>query len=238
MDIPPYELPLPEPPASPEAGPVKPNLPIGGISGDPLCQILGQLEASIEKTVLIPDMYPDSLCRTLDKLEASIERQSPIIDRSPDPLQEILSRIENETEHQLPMAPKHSQDSPEEITLAMQDGFPQVNRQSRLPFAPSQKPEAFHREPLSLRQYPEPMHRMTGHSTGIRNSGNGFDWYCNIRQEWVSKDECDDCPDFEETDYDPDDKEDKRCRHSFSTFFDEQNKTEDKDTVSEEQADE
>jgi hypothetical protein len=79
---------------------------------------------------------------------------------------------------------------------------------------------------------------MTGHSTGIRNSGNGFDWYCNNRQEWVSKDECDDCPDFEETDYEPEDKEDKRCRHSFSTFSEEQDKTEDKNVDSEEPIDE
>jgi hypothetical protein len=158
-------------------------------------------------------------------LEASIERQSPIIDRSPNLLNETLSRLENEIEHQSSVAPKHKQDSPEEVTPPMQDGFSQMNRQFHPLFAPSQKPQAFHREPLSLRQYPEPIHRMTGHSTGIRNSGNGFDWYCNIRQEWVSEDECDDCPDFEETDYETKDKEDKRCRHSFLTLSDDWNKS-------------
>jgi len=236
MDIP-NELPLPEPPALPQAGPKQPN-PAIAVSGDQLCRVLGQLETSIEKTTSVSNAYPDPLCKILDNLETSVEQQRPIIDRSPDLLQERFSRLENEIEHQLPMAPKHKEDSHEEIVPPTQDGLSQMNRQSRLPFTPSQKPEAFHREPLLLRQHPEPMHRMSGHSTGIRNSGNGFDWYCNIRQEWVSKDECDDCPDFEETDYDPVDKEDKRCRHSFPTFFEEQNKTEDENTDLEEQTDE
>lgn len=233
MDVP-YELPLPEPPVPPEAGSVQPN----PVSGDQLCRVLGQLEASIEKTTSVSNAYPDPLCKILDNLEASVEQQRPIIDRSPDPLQETLSRLENEIEHQSSVALKHKQDSPEEVTSHRQDGFPQINRQSHLPFAPSQKPEAFHKEPLSLRQYSEPMHRMTGHSTGIRNSGNGFDWYCNIRQEWVSKDECDDCPDFEETEYETENKEDKRCRHSFSTFSEEQDNTADENIDSEDQADE
>jgi hypothetical protein len=223
MDIP-NELPLPEPSVPPQADPAQPILPIGSVSGDPLCRILDRLEASIEQPV--PAMCPDPLCRTLDKLEASIEQQPPVF-HSPKPLNEILDRLENETEHQT-YTPKHKQDSQEEVAPFMQNDFPLVNRQFRHPFAPTQKPETYHRESSPLRQYPEPTHRMTGHRTGIRNSGNGFDWYCNVRQEWVSKDECNGCSDFEEPDYVDESEGDVRCRYSYSTFNEEQNNVEEK----------
>jgi hypothetical protein len=129
-----------------------------------------------------------------------------------------LDRPERELKKKLPVEPELRRDSIEGTPPSKQEGLPQVlskGQEPRLIPMPSQRPEVVRRELASSRQYPEPVRRMTGHSTGIRNSGNGFAWYCNIRQEWVSKDECDDCSDFEETDYDPDDKEDKRCRHSF-----------------------
>jgi len=129
MDTP-YELPLPELPVPPQASPAQPDLPINGIAGDPLCQILGHLEASIEQPV--SGSYPDPLCNTLDKLEASIEQQRPVIDCSPDPINETLSQLEKKIESQHSVAPK--KDLPEE-TSPMQDSFPQTNRQSRFPSA-------------------------------------------------------------------------------------------------------
>lgn len=208
------ELPLPE---SPEPLREEPVLPIGNVPGDPLCRMLDQLEASIEQPVI--NMFPDQLSISLDRLESSIERHTPPVDPFPDTLYETLGRLEKEIENQPPVAPGASQ---EEIDPAIQNGFKQMsNRQSPPPFGSLQKPEPFRRESLPLRQHPEPTYRMRGHSTGIRNSGNGFDWYCNLHQEWVSKDECESCSDFEEPDYVEEGREDVRCRYSYTSSSEE-----------------
>lgn len=207
--------------------------------GDSLCRQLDSIEESIEYQGPIWLKDCDPLCRELDRVEDSATQLFPstgpmpkgfllALDRPekepksevlPDPLHEILDRLEKETERQQSTAP------PKDTITPSLDVFPQLNnKQSRDVFISSRGPEAFHREPLTSRQYSESVHKMTGHSTGIRNSGNGFDWYCNIREQWVSRDECDDCPDFEETDYEPEDKADKRCRHSFSSYSSDEDK--------------
>ena len=203
-----FDTPIPELPDTPETNPVV--LDPASILGDPLCQMLGKLEASIELPVL--GLSPDPSCDIPDELESYVERQRPVIDCSPDPMNEILSQLEKRIESRYSAAP-----TPQE-TLPMQAGLPQANGQSHPLFAQPQKPQAFKGESL-LHRYPQPTHRIGGQNTGIRNSGNGFDWYCYVRGEWVSKEECGDCPDFEEADYGSD-NEDRRCKHSFGSSED------------------
>jgi len=221
-----YDMPVPKPPDTLEVDPASPD-PVAGISGDPLCRMLGRLEASIEQPAPIWTKYADPLCSELDRVEASVEQRFPFIDPMSDGLRYALDRPERELKKKLPVEPELRRDSIEGTPPSKQEGLPQVlskGQEPRLIPMPSQRPEVVRRELASSRQYPEPIRRMTGHSTGIRNSGNGFDWYCNIHRQWVAKDECDDCPDFEETDYEPEDKVDKRCRHSFFTSSEEWDK--------------
>jgi len=78
---------------------------------------------------------------------------------------------------------------------------------------------------------------MTGHNTGIRNTGREVIWYCNMHRKWVSPDECDSCDDFEEADF-TDDEENVRCQHSFPNNSEEQNRNVDENTDSDEPIDE
>jgi hypothetical protein len=205
-----FDMHMPELPDTPETATVVPNSEVS-ILGDPLSQMLGKLESSIEQPVL--GSYPDPLSNTLDDLEASIEQQRPIIDSSPDPINETLSQLEKRIESHYSVVSNNADVLQE--TPPVQGSFSQVNSLSHPPLITPKKPQVFKRVSF-LHRHRVPIHRMRGHSTGIRNSINPFDWYCYRYDEWVSKEECGDCPDFEETDYAPD-NEDGRCKHSFSS---------------------
>lgn len=229
-----YDMPIPEPPATPEVGSALPDL-TADFAGDPLCRMLDKLEMSIEQTVPPPDMYADPLCRTLDGLEASVERHGSIIEPLTEPLHETLSRLENEIERQTLAAPKPMEALPDDVGMSRQNApYSALNKASQSINEVTQKTEGVHRMP-SLKQHSEPSRRMTGHSTGIRNSGHELAWYCNIHRKWVSEDECESCPDFEDLELITEDEKGERCKHSFFNMNDD---ADDEDFVSRSEDDE
>ena len=74
-----YDMPIPEPPATPEVRPALPD-PAADFAGDPLCRMLDRLETSIEQPVPIWTEYADPLCHAIDEVEASVERHGSIIE--------------------------------------------------------------------------------------------------------------------------------------------------------------
>jgi len=233
-----YDMPIPEPPATPETRPVMPGS-TAGIPGDPLCQMLGNLETSIERQVSRSNMYTDPLGRALDEVEASIERHDYVRNPVTEELYEVLCDLEYKIEHQPPMPADPKPVLQEDASLPEQKSFPQVTgNEERRPLIPSlSRHETTNREPSSSRQYPGPTYRITGQNTGIRNTGHEITWYCNVHREWVSPDECDSCDDFEEADF-ADDEGNVRCRHSFPDASNGQDKNVNENSDSDEPTDE
>lgn len=219
-----YDMPIPEPPVTQPAS-------TRGVSGDPLCQMLDHLEASIEQPYeMFDNLYTDKVADDLTLVEDSTELQCRFVSRRVlNPF--ALARGQPEWEDKLkqPIEPGHKPVVTTETPVTPQKDVlapPQDNSVKLGRFFSPPRSEPVRPRELGghSREHAGPTYRMTGHYTGIRNSGNGFDWYCNIRRQWVSEDKCDDCPDFEETDYEPEDKADKRCRHSFFTSSEEWDK--------------
>jgi hypothetical protein len=206
-----YDMPVPEPLPAPDS--------IASISGDPLCQALDKLEASIEQPVPLWTEYADPLSRVLDQVEASVEQREPVTDPMAMELHGILSKLEYETEHQTLPAPESAPDLPNDGVLFEQEKSHQIPNIKSWPYAVSA--ETTRRESTPARQYHRPTSRITGQSTGIRNNGREVIWYCNMHRGWVTPDECDSCGDFVEADF-TDDEGNVRCRHSFPNASEEQ----------------
>jgi hypothetical protein len=233
-----YDMPIPEPPATPEASLAQPDSTTG-ISVDPLCRMLGNLETSIERQVSRSNMYTDPLGRALDEVEASIEHHDHVRNPVTEELYEVLCDLEYKIEHQPPVPAEPKPVLQEDASLPEQKSFSQViSNDERRPLIPSfSRSETTDREPSLPRRYPRPTYRMTGQSTGIRNSGRGIVWHCNMRSERVTPDECDSCDDFEEADF-TDDDGNVRCRHSFPNASEGQDKNVNENSDSDEPTDE
>ena len=234
-----YDMPISEPPATPELGQTLPD-PTVGISGDAFCHMLDKLEISMKQPVPIWTKYADPLCRALDEVEASVEQHNQGTELVTEELYEMISKLEYEIEHQPPVEPKTGQELPKEAPPNRQDNFSQmqINKQPQLIPPPSQKQETIRRDMSSPKQYREPTYRMTGQYTGIRNLGNEFVWYCNMHRKWVSEEECGSCSDFEKVDYATEDEEEERCQHSFFNRSDDGNGNVDKYLDSDSETDE
>jgi hypothetical protein len=220
-----HDVPIADPPATQEAGPTLPD----PAAEDPLCRMLDKLEISVQQPAPIWTKYADPLCRALDEVEAFMERQDCFIKPPEWPPRVTFSYPKNEIRQHTQVTAEPVQISPTEADRFKQSDSPIALSKVSLPVnEPLQKVEGIYRIPSS-KQYPEPSRRMTGHNTGIRNTGHEIAWYCNVHREWVTSDECDSCDDFEETDF-TDDEGNVRCQHSFLSDSEEQDKNENSDT--------
>jgi len=77
---------------------------------------------------------------------------------------------------------------------------------------------------------------MRGHSTGIRNIDDEPHLYCYLNDNWITAEDCDSCPDFEDVEYAA--EEFKRCRHSYYCYSDDYRKSMDEDLNSRNESDE
>ena len=212
-----------------------------GPSGDPLCQILDQLERSIEQAVPMSDANIDPTCRVLDQLEDSIDHCGPGRDAVIEELDDLLGDLEYEIEQQDPVRPRAAPTRPGAAPLPKDESLHQGSgkEQERRPIPePPRRPEALRKELTPLRQYPESVHRMTGQNTGIRGLGSELAWYCNMHRNWVAADECDSCSDFERADHTTEDEDEERCRHSFFDEFDDETESVEEILDSDSEADE
>lgn len=163
------------------------NLP-----ADPLDVFENSMEQPIPPEM---DVFADPFCRALDNLEHSIENQGLLGLPLSDPLHQTLDGLENETNQQ------DSQQPTWELAG-------EINR-------PESKPSTQDLEEApAVRQYSMPVPRIKGRGgSGVRNTRDESGCYCYLHEMWVLENECDDCPDFEQDEYTPENEE-KRCKHS------------------------
>lgn len=219
--------------------------PISGreINPDPLGKMLDQLEASIEQPYEIFDnLYTDPVADALTLVEISTELKSPYVSRRLlNPFALARGGPEREDEQKRPIEPGHKPVAPIESSVTPKKDFltlPQDN--SIKPVRDFSPPRPEPARPLDLGrssgQYPEPTYRMTGHSTGIRNTDNELHLYCYLNDNWVTTEDCDSCPDFENVEYAAEGS--KRCRHSYYCYSDDYKKGMDENRNSRNESDE
>jgi hypothetical protein len=170
---------------------------------DPLGRTLENLENSIEES-LPPSGMPDALLdTTLDMVECSTEGQVIPGTQLPEHMQDhhlwnLMDALEKETENQT-IKPQEQIEAPapepDEVHGSFQQGY--------IPLFI---------EPSFIRNYPYPVHRMTGSNTGIRCNSSGI-MHCRLYDIAVSPDECDRCDAFEPVDDASGD--DERCIYAF-----------------------
>jgi len=197
--------------------PVQPAAPLANPFQDPVADMLGRLEASIEQPHSALDaLYIDPVARALDQIEASVENQNPLW---PSPASERLLSAFDDFE-----ATNHPP-----VSLTPAGSLPSAGLHGALGVAGagltsgirndqprSQHPmDAGQRISSASRQYPEHQyHVMGGSGAGIRNLGNDPDRYCGFREEWVSAEDCASCGDFEPAEKPTDGMGEGSCRHA------------------------
>jgi hypothetical protein len=237
----PYSPAPPDPlaPGDPLGMPIAPPI-IGPASLDPLHPMLDALENAIAPPITGANIFADPLGRQLDRLEASIERplshptnkgyldalEAAIEQRPPDPghlagSQGLMDKMGHKPDQPLrAAAQKDAWSSKEETIPPPKDVLSGTQRPAlHTPLSPRAEGRP-PKEPF-LRQNPEPTYRFTGHSTGVRNTDPPKDWYCYLHQEWVARDRCESCPDFEKAEESAETAEEGRCQHTFFSLTEE-----------------
>jgi len=187
--------------------PVEPQLP------DPL----DSFENSMEQPIPLPpeiDLYADPLCRQLDAHESSIENQDPLGLPLSDALHGVLDSLENSVEQQGPLEPNSEQVLPTRdlansgtgrFGLQGQVGGPEVRESNQ-----------DSKETSAESQHSARIPKMRGRGgSGVRNSSDESGQYCYLHEKWVTEDECESCPDFEEDEFALENRDEKRCKHSI-----------------------
>ena len=177
---------------------------------------LDAFENSMEQPIPLPpemDLYTDPLCRQLDAFEASIENQAPLGLPLSDSLHGVLDSLENSVEQQDPLEPSSGQVLPTEDLANSGAGRFGLQGQVRGPEA--KEPIQDSEETSAGSQHSARIPKMRGRGgSGVRNSSDESGHYCYLHEAWVTEDECESCPDFEEDEYASEDEDEKRCKHS------------------------
>lgn len=169
---------------------------------DPFARMLGEFETSVEQPIPPEqEIFADPICDALSCVEASTESQQFTAKFFlPDVM---LDRLEASIEQQRPKPTLIDEDPP-----PMEGGGIVPQDEACGPPVGGAWGEGF-----SMPRG-QPTYRMHRGTTGLRDGG-GLSWYCYLRERPVSAEECDICPDFENSDSVEDDGE-ERCRHSVS----------------------
>ena len=160
------------------------------------------------------NLSADLLYRQLDALEASIENQNPLGLPLSDPLRGILDSLENSVEQQDSLEWGSGQVlSTEDLSNS---GTGRFSLRGQVGGPEAEESIQNSEETSAMRQHTERVSKMRGRGgSRVRNSSGESGHYCYLHEAWVTEDECESCPDFEEDEYASEDEDEKRCEHSI-----------------------